>query len=223
MSVIKVIAVDDHALILEGIRVALSSESDIRMVATSREGAELIPLLRRHNPDVALVDLHMPGFTGPDVIRRASELFPRVRFAALTASRDDNLVRQVALAGANGYLLKESLLKDNFPEQIRRLFRGAITFDPEVVHALIQLKAMKLTMQEQECLTLMAQGLTNAGIAESLGLSPKRVANVLTSLYAKLEIDGLNEHRWVTRVVAVREALQRGLIQVAQLAPPDYR
>jgi DNA-binding NarL/FixJ family response regulator len=223
LSVIKVIAIDDHQLYLEGIRTALERAPDIRLVATAQEGASWMQLLRRHNPDIALLDLNMPNFNATDVIRRGVEYFPGVRFVALTGSRDETLVRQIAQAGASGYLLKETILKDHFSEKIRRIYGGALLFDPDVIHALIHLHAVELNLQEQQCLSLMSQGLTNQGIADELGLSRKRVANILSNVYGKLDIDGLNEHRWVTRVVAVREGVNRGLINVSEGPDGAYR
>jgi DNA-binding NarL/FixJ family response regulator len=222
MPVISIIAVDDHQLYLEGIRTALSQEADIRVTAVSRDSRKLPGLLRVHNPDIALLDLHMPGFNGPETIRRFSAQFPQTRFVALTGSREEALVRQIALSGARGYLLNESILKDRFPDQLRRIYAGSVLFDEEIVHALLEMQSIVLSPQELEILSLMSQGLTNAGIAEALGLSRKRVANVLSHLYGKLQIDGLNEHRWVTRVVAVREAVSRGLIGIAE-PREDYR
>ena len=223
MPVIRVVALDDHPLYLEGVRTALSREPDLQVVASVQDGEGWIPLLRKFNPDIALLDLNMPKFNAPEAIRRGAALFPKIRFVVLTGIRDESIVRQVAFAGAAGFLLKESLLKDELPGQLRRIHEGALIFDPEIVHALIQVNALTLTSQEQACLSLMAQGLTNQGIADALGLSRKRVANVLSGLYGKLDIDGLNESRWVTRVVAVREALDRGLIGVSEGRRPDYR
>lgn len=223
MPVIKIIALDDHQLYLEGIRTALEREPDLHLAGSSRSAGDLPALLRVHNPDIALLDLHMPGFDGPRTIQQVSARHPRTRFVALTGSRDEALVRQIALSGASGYLLKESILRDRFPEQLRRIHAGTVLFDEEVVHALIRTHAIELSPRERECLALLSQGLTNAGIAEVLGLSPKRVANVLTGLYNKLDIDGLNEQRWVTRVVAVREALERGLVGVSEPRPVDYK
>ncbi len=223
MGLIRIVAIDDHPLLLEGVRAVLEGEVDLRLVAVSREAGQLFPLLRRHNPDLVLLDLQMPGFNPAETIRRATARFPKVRFVALTGSRDEALVRQVASAGVHGYLLKERIVKDVFPAKLRRIREGAILFDEEVAHALIPLHRLDLTPQEQDCLSLMVQGLTNAGIAEALGLSRKRVSNVLSATYAKLDIDGLNEHRWVTRVVAVREALHRGLIGVGELPRGEYR
>ena len=223
MSVIKVVAIDDHQLYLEGIRTALSRAADIQLAATSQDGNDWMLLLRRHNPDVLLLDLNMPHFNATEAIRRGTEYFPKVRFVVLTGRKDVALVRQVALAGASGYLLKDSILKEQFPEQIRRVQAGAYLFDPDVIHALINLHSIELNLQEQECLTLMSRGLTNQGIAEELGLSRKRVANILSQIYEKLNIDGLNEHRWVTRVVAVREAMTRGLIGHQEESGAEYR
>jgi DNA-binding NarL/FixJ family response regulator len=223
MPVIKIIALDDHQLYLEGIRTALEREPDMQLVGAGRDAGELRSLLRTHNPDIALLDLHMPGFDGPRIIRRCTTRYPRTRFVALTGSREEALVRQVAHSGASGYLLKESILKDRFPDQLRRIHAGTVLFDEEVVHALIAMHAVELSVRERECLVLLSQGLTNAGIAEVLGLSPKRVANVLTGLYNKLDIDGLNEHRWVTRVVAVREAIERGLVGVSEPRVVEYK
>ncbi len=223
MPKIQIIALDDHALYLEGIRTALEREPDMQLAGASRDAGELKALLRSYNPDIALLDLHVPGFDGPHTIRRCVANYPKTRFVALTGSRDEALVRQVAHSGASGYLLKESILKDRFPDQLRRIHAGTVLFDEEVVHALIGMHAVDLSPRERECLSLLSQGLTNAGIAEILGLSPKRVANVLTSLYAKLDVDGLNERRWVTRVVAVREAIDRGLLGVSEPRVVEYK
>lgn len=223
MSVIRVVALDDHQLYLEGIRTALENEPDIRFMAGERDGSRWIALLRRHNPDIVLLDLHMPQFNAVEMIRRGMDLFPKTRFVALTGSRDEALVRQVARAGASGYLLKETIIRRPFPDQLRRIHGGSFLFDEEVVHALISLHSAELSLQEQTCLSLMSRGLTNQGIADELGLSRKRVANILSKIYSKLDIDGLNEHRWVTRVVAVREAVSRGLISVAEQGEREYR
>ena len=223
MPVIRIIALDDHQLYLEGIRTVIEREPDMHLAGAGRSAADLNPLLRAHNPDIALIDLHMPGFDGPRTIGRCAARYPRTRFVALTGSRDEAVVREVAHSGASGYLLKESILKEQFPDQLRRIHAGTVLFDEEVVHALIRMHAVELSPRERECLSLLSRGLTNAGIAEQLDLSPKRVANILTGLYTKLDIDGLNERRWVTRVVAVREALARGLVGVSEPRAEDYK
>ncbi|HUF38856.1 MAG TPA: response regulator transcription factor [Anaerolineales bacterium] len=223
MPAIKIIALDDHQLYLEGIRTALAREPDMHLAGAGRAAADLKPLLKTHYPDIALIDLHIPGFDGPRTIRRCVERYPKTRFVALTGSRDEALVRRVAQSGGSGYLLKESILGDGFADLLRRIHAGTVLFDEAVVHALIRMYDIELSARERECLALLSQGLTNAGIAEVLGLSPKRVANVLTGLYSKLDIDGLNEGRWVTRVVAVREAIDRGLVCVSEPRIVEYK
>ena len=124
MPAIKIIALDDHQLYLEGIRTALAREPDMHLAGAGRAAADLQPLLKTHYPDIALIDLHIPGFDGPRSIRRCVERYPKTRFVALTGSRDEALVRRVAQSGGSGYLLKESILGDRFADLLRRIHAG---------------------------------------------------------------------------------------------------
>ncbi|MFI0879007.1 response regulator [Streptomyces parvus] len=192
---VTVLVVDDDALVRDGLRRILESADDIRVPAVCGPG-EALALARRHRPDVALVDLHMPGTDGIEVLRglRASARPPRV--AVLTGFGEDEHVRRALRAGAAGFLLKDSAVDELIPG-VRLLAAGGSALSERVVRSLPDGAreeaapadppgARLLTAREREVLELLPSGMSNEEIGRRLFLSRTTVRDHVSSLLAKL-------------------------------------
>jgi NarL family two-component system response regulator LiaR len=190
---IRVLIVDDHAMVRRGLAAFLKANPDLLLVGEGSNGGEAISLCERLQPDVVLMDLMMPGTSGAEATRVISARWPAVRVIALTSFGDKDLVREALAAGALSYLIKNVSAED-LAEAIRAACRGRSTLAAEAVQALVQPEAAEvafdagLTPREREVLALMVQGLTNPEIAERLVVSRStakaHVSNVLSKLGA---------------------------------------
>ena len=208
---IRVILADDHPLVRQGIRLFLEEADDVIVVAEATDGSEAVRLVEEHLPDVAVLDIQMPGLSGIEATRQIKARFPQVRVLILTAYDEEPYVLALLQAGANGYLLK-SADADELVRAVRAVHRGESALSPQaaarVVHqiqseqAFAQVEA--LTSRETEVLRLAAQGLTNIAIGHELGISARTVQGHLSNIYGKLEVQ--------SRTEAVTEALRRGWI-----------
>ena len=212
---IKVIIADDHTLVRQGIRQYLETEPDIEVVGEASNGHEVQALQEKGEvrPDVALVDLRMPGRAGVDTARAVRERFPEVEVVMLSAYDERQFVVEAVRAGARGYVLKTRDAADLI-QTVRLVAGGNLVIDPQLVVAqadeLTQVKernrkAQTLTARELEVLQLLAFGRSNKDIAELLDLSPDTVKTHLTHIFEKL---GASD-----RTAAVAEALRRHLIK----------
>jgi DNA-binding NarL/FixJ family response regulator len=212
---IKVLIADDHNLVRQGIRQYLEMDGDIEVIAEAADGGEVLTLLEdeKNRPDVALVDLRMPGMDGVETCRRVRELFPDVEVVMLSAYDDRQFVVESVRAGARGYVLKTRDAEDLI-QTVRLVAGGNLVIDPHLVVALAEelsqvkernRKAETLTARELEVLQLLAFGRTNKDIADELELSPDTVKTHLTHIFEKL---GASD-----RTAAVAEALRRHLIK----------
>lgn len=196
---LRILLVDDHQLVLEGVRTLLRPDAGLRVVATANSGPEALEKLRAHPAiDVALVDLHMPLMAGAELIGLIRQQFPRVRVLALSMDYDLTSVQEVLAAGATGYLLK-NLLGPELSTAIRRVAAGNTSFSPEVASLLLnQLPrpghpaappAAHLTPREIEILHLIAREESNLRIADQLHISERTVEthrkNILTKTGCK--------------------------------------
>ena len=209
---IRVIAVDDHHLILKALSDLLKEHSDIQLVATSNQGSQLLKMVREHKPDVAIVDIGMPAdsFDPISSVRTLREQYPNVKVMILTGYDDGMWARELVKAGASGYILKSDDFSLNIPQAIRAISQGGKFFSPGVADKLVDSDLEKLTPRELSVLNLLAQGLTTDSIAKNLGVSEKRVRNVLVMICDKLSVD--RTEGVSPRVGAINKARELGLI-----------
>jgi DNA-binding NarL/FixJ family response regulator len=201
---IKVLAVDDHPLLREGIAAVIVGEPDIELVAEGTSGQEAIDLFRVHRPDVTLMDLQMPGINGIDAIMAIRSEFPNARFIVLTTYQGDVQALRALKAGAAGYLLKNMLRKELL-ETIRIVHSGKRRIPPEIAAELADhVTDDSLSEREVEVLRRVATGNSNKVIASQLNVSEATVKGHMKSILEKL---GAND-----RTHAVTIALKRGFI-----------
>jgi DNA-binding NarL/FixJ family response regulator len=201
---IKVLAVDDHPLLREGIAAVLNGEQDIELVAEAVNGREAIELFRKHRPDVTLMDLQMPDMNGIEAILAIRSEFPNARFVVLTTYQGDVQAVRALKAGASGYLLKSMLRKDLL-DTIRVVHAGRRRIPPEIATELADhIAEDTLTDREIEVLRRVANGNSNKIIGAQLNVSEATIKGHLKSILAKL---GAND-----RTHAVTIAIRRGFI-----------
>src|ERR1700693_1217700 len=202
---IRILAVDDHSLIREGIATFIASQSDMRLVAEASNGREAIQQFRVHHPDVTLMDLQMPEMNGLDAMIAIRGGFSEARIVVLTTYAGDVQVLRALKAGARGYLLKNSLHKELL-ETIRSVHGGKRALSTE---ASIQLAEHAtddaLTPAEIGVLRLIAEGNANKEIAERLSVSEETVKGQVRNILSKL---GAND-----RTHAAMIGLKRGIIE----------
>ena len=211
---IRVILADDHAVVRKGIREFLEEEDDIVVVAEATDGSEAVDLVARHEPDVAVLDIQMPGVGGIEATRRIRAEQPGVRVLILTAYDDDPYIFALLQAGASGYILKTAGSRE-LAEAVRAVHRGESALDPAVAQKVVQqlttgrppgaqASVEALTERELDVLRLAAKGLTNKAIGRALEISDRTVQGHLSNVYGKLNVS--------SRTEAVTEALKLGWI-----------
>ncbi|WP_263417744.1 response regulator [Terriglobus albidus] len=201
---IKVLTVDDHPLLREGIAAVIEGEQDIELVAEAANGQEAIELFRLHRPDVTLMDLQMPGMNGIETIVAIRSEFPDARFVVLTTYQGDVQAFRALKAGASGYLLKSMLRKDLL-ETIRAVNSGKRRIPPEIAAELAEhMTQDALSDREIEVLQRVANGNSNKIIGAQLSVSEATIKGHMKSILSKL---GAND-----RTHAVTIAIKRGFI-----------
>jgi DNA-binding NarL/FixJ family response regulator len=209
-----VLLVDDHDLFRSGLR-SLLEEQGVRVVGEADNGSSALQLVSELAPDVVIMDLKMPGLTGVEATREVSSIAPRTRVVVLTISDDDDDVMDAVMAGACGYLLKDSSI-DQLIEGVRAAAGGDSLISPQIAAKLLQrLRAQtadeaaaraiqtELSERELDVLRLIASGKDNAEIARQLYISPKTVKNHISNILMKLQI----ENRIQAAVYAVRSGI----------------
>jgi len=192
--VIRVLVADDHAVVRQGLRTLLELQDDVEVVAEAADGEEAVARAGEAQPDVALVDLVMPGLDGVAVIGRLREVSPATRSIVLTSFLDEDSLLPAIRAGAAGYLLKD-VEPAELVRAIRAAHAGEALLSPAVTARLLERVAraepepLPLTGREQEVLALVARGLSNKAIARELGLAEKTAKNHVSNILAKLGVD----------------------------------
>jgi two-component system, NarL family, response regulator len=203
---IRVLSVDDHPLLREGIAALVNAEADMKMVAEASNGQEAIEKFRSHRPDVTLMDLQMPGSNGIEAIIDIHNEFPNARIIVLTTYTGDVQVLRALRGGAQGYILKGHVHRELL-ETIRAVHAGKKRIPPEVAAELADHAAEdNLTSREIDVLRLIASGNANKVIADQLSISEETVKTHVTNILSKL---GAND-----RTHAVTIALKRGIIEL---------
>jgi DNA-binding NarL/FixJ family response regulator len=201
---IRVMTVDDHPLLREGIAAVLQDEPDMVLVAEATNGDDAIRSFRQHRPDVTLMDIQMPGMCGIDAMTAIRTEFPNARFVVLTTYQGDVQALRALKAGASGYLLK-SMLRKELLETIRIVDSGRRRIPPEVAAELADhLADDALSEREMEILRQVASGNSNKLIASQLRISEATVKGHMKNILSKL---GAND-----RTHAVTIAIKRGFI-----------
>ena len=208
-STIRVLLVDDHAVVRSGLGAFLMAFDDLELIAEANSGDEAVAMCHRFHPDVVLMDLKMPGTSGAEATRRIREHWPDIQVVALTSFKETELVEGAMEAGAIGYLLK-NVSADELAEAIRAANSGEPTLAPEAAQALIQSTrntpkiGFDLTDREREVLALMTEGMSNPDIAEELVVSRSTVKFHVSNILSKLGAE--------SRTEAVAVALQHDLV-----------
>jgi DNA-binding NarL/FixJ family response regulator len=201
---IKVLAVDDHPLILDGIVFALKAESDMEVVAQATTGQEAIDLFRQHQPDVTLMDLQMPGMSGIDAMLVIRQSFPNARIIVITTYSGDIQASRALKAGAFGYLIKGTMRKE-LVDTIRRVHAGQRRIPQDVAAGIAEhIVSDTLTDRELQVLRMVAAGHANKRIGSDLAISEETVKGHMRNILAKLQAND--------RTHAVMIALKRGFL-----------
>ena len=203
---IRILAVDDHPVILQGIAGLIAVESDMKIVAEAANGREALQQFRKHHPDVTLMDLQMPEMSGLDATTAIRAEFPEARIIVLTTYAGDMQALRALKAGARAYLLKSSLRRELL-DTIRAVHAGKKSLSAEVSIQLAEHAAQEaLTPLEVDVLRLIAEGKANKEIAVRLSLNEDAVKRQVRSILSKLDAGD--------RTHAVTIALRRGIIEL---------
>ena len=204
-NLIRIMTVDDHPMLREGIAGLVSTQSDLKLVAEATSGREAIRQFRIHRPDVTLMDIRMPEMSGLDAISTIRSEFPGARLIVLTTYSGDAQALRAMRAGAQAYLLKDTL-RSELLDTIRAVHAGKKTLSPEVSFQLAEHLAQdSLTPAEIRVLRLIAEGNANKEIANQLSLSVETVNGQVRSILSKL---GAKD-----RTHAAMIGLKRGIIE----------
>lgn len=202
---IRVLAVDDHPLLREGIAALVGNQTDMELVAEASNGREAFEQFRKHRPDITLMDMQMPEMSGIDAISAIRGEFPEARIVILTTHAGDVQVSRAFKAGAQGYLLKGSLRKELL-ETIRAVHAGQKRLTPELAAEVAEhVSDDVLSPREVDVLRLIAGGNANKEIASQLSLTEQTVKSHVKSILSKLRVDD--------RTHAVTVGLKRGIIE----------
>jgi len=212
---VKLLVLDDHAIIRDGIRLLAEQTEGIDLVAEAGTVADALTHVERERPDVALVDLDLPAGSGLNFIREAGKRFPGVRCLVLTVDRSEETVLEAMNAGASGFVTKESSLP-SILDAARRVAAGETVVEGLSVGRLVERFAgfaeetgrsaeilSRLSDREREVLALLASGLTNQQIGSRLGITARTASTHVANIYRKIEV--------TNRVDAARAAMRLGL------------
>jgi len=210
MKRIRILLVDDHAVVRQGFKMILGAQPDMEIIGEAGNGREAVELADQLRPDIVVMDVAMPELNGIEATRRLSTALPNTRVLALSMHKDSVYVREMLKAGAKGYLLKDSVEHDLL-DAVRTLARGGEYISPAVQSALNSPYRMAattpldlLTSREREVLQLIAEGKTNKEVAVLLNISVFTVDAHRGRIMEKLNVHNVNE--------LVRFAVRHGLV-----------
>jgi two-component system response regulator NreC len=212
---IRVLLVDDHAVVRTGLHMLLGQEEDIEIVGEAGSGREALNSIEQLQPDLVLMDIGLPDMTGIEVTRQIKQKWPGIAVVALTIHDDEEYFFQMLQAGANGYVPKRAAPEELltalrtaaeggvylYPSLAKLLVRDYLTGERETVTGALD----GLTEREQEVLAHLADGASNQDIAETLNISPKTVARHRENIMRKLNLH--------SRLELVKYAIRKGIIQ----------
>jgi len=216
---IRVLIVDDHALIRDGIKAILACADDIEIVGEAQDGVEAIDIAERTRPDVVLMDIRMPRLGGLEATYEIKKISPSSKILVLTQYDDREYVTSFLKAGVSGYLLK-SAAGSELLNAIRTVAKGQMYIHPQLAGEIVSLLLSSppeqvedpyelLTDREKQVLKLLAEGYTHKQIADMLGISVKTVIVHRTNIAKKLDLK--------TRADIVRFAIQKGIVKIDTL------
>ncbi len=211
---LKILIADDHQIVRRGLRMTIDAEKDMRVVDEAADGAEVLALVRKHNPDVLLLDLQMPKQNGVATLEQLRPEFSDLPILILTSFSDDAHLYAALRAGASGFLLKE-MGGDELVEAIRGAAKGKPQLHPDIARKLMAHAPMpedpfeSLTERERDILKLLGRGMSNKEIALELALTEMTVKGYVSDLLAKL---GVRD-----RTQAALMAVRYGLVKVEEL------
>ena len=206
MRRLKIVIADDHRLMLAALRLALEPASDMDVVAEAESGSQVLPLVHQHSPDVALLDIRMPGMDGLRCLEQLKARFPHVKAIAISGVDDPQVIQAALERGASAFILK-SIEPGDLPAAIRQTVEGTVfrTLGSSGAPAAeVSGKDLGLSERELTILKALSAGLSNKQIAQQLWLAEQTVKFHLTNIYRKLDA--------ANRTEAVRLAYQRGII-----------
>lgn len=205
-STIRVLCVDDHRLMREGIARIVGVQPDMTVVAQASDGEQAVAQFLKFRPDVTLMDLEMPTMNGVQAIQAIRGHQPDARVVVLTMYHGDEDIHRAIAAGAMGYLLKDTL-PDDLIRVIREVHSGRRAIPPEIAAVLEQRASQPtLTLRESQVLELLATGKRNKEIAAALGISGDTASAHIKSIFQKFNVHD--------RTAALAEALRRGIIHI---------
>lgn len=221
MTPIRILLADDHVVVREGTRQILEREADLSVVAEAGDGQEAVALAEEKRPDVAVLDVSMPGMNGIEATKEIKTRLPQTAVLVLTAYDYDEYVFAILEAGAAGYLLKNARSSDLIGA-VRRVHAGESVLHPAIARKVLarvaqggrdprMVEGEPLSDREMEVLRLAAQGLGNREIAVQLYLSPRTIQSHMANIFRKLEVG--------SRTEAVMLGLRRGWLHLEDI--PD--
>ncbi|MCX6053719.1 MAG: response regulator transcription factor [Chloroflexi bacterium] len=198
MTRIRLLIVDDHAVVRLGLRSLLSEEEDIEVVAEAGSAEEALVQVKNYAPDVVILDIQLPGRSGIEVCRDIVKLFPQTKVVMLTSHAGDSFLDQAIRAGASGYVLKQ-VGNEELIRAVRAAFKGEAAFDTRTtaqmlsrfkkMDSLVEESAFKdLSVREMEVLALVAEGDSNKEIGQKLNLTEITVRNYVSNILSKLQL-----------------------------------
>lgn len=210
---IKILLVDDHKIVRDGLRTLIESEPDMKVIAEAKNGREALKLIKNAVPDIIIMDITMPDINGIDATRAILEYAPTAKVIALSMHSDKRFVLGMLDAGASGYLMKDSAF-DELARAIRSIVANQVYLSPKIAEIVVR-RSLKgsasdeksafteLTMREREVLQLLSEGLATKEIASHLNLSVKTIETHRSNIMNKVGINSMSE--------LVKYALREGL------------
>ncbi|GIK40169.1 MAG: DNA-binding response regulator [Chloroflexota bacterium] len=213
MTQIRILVVDDHQIVRQGIRSLLSNYPEFDIVGEAADGTAALKQVKRLAPDVTLLDIRLPGESGLEVLRQIRQVQPEARVLMLTSFDDEEYVLNALRAGAQGFVLK-SVSDDMLVQAIRSVCRGERALSPQITEQVVRWVATTsptpppgkpvFDQDEQQILRLLVEGASNTAIAGQLYLSQTTLKRKLRKIFAKMNVQ--------TRAQAAAEAVKQGLI-----------